>query len=65
MNHYYLEQRVRSFRQRKHISNENTFQGIIAAVVFTLAILVLGQYVFAQRDLTYAQVEYSQTMGAE
>lgn len=57
-NHFYTEQRMRSFRQRKHISNENRLQAVLCAVVFTVAIIVLGQFVVAQRDLTQAQVDY-------
>jgi uncharacterized membrane protein YbaN (DUF454 family) len=56
---FYTEQRVRSFRRRKHISNESRFQAILAAIVATLAILVGCQYIAAQRDLTAAQVEYT------
>lgn len=55
---YYTQHRVRSFMRRKHISNESRAQGILAAIVITLAILVAGQYVVAQRDLTSAQVQW-------
>lgn len=62
---FYTEQRVRSFRARKMGEPYSRVQGVLAAIVFTVALLVLGQYVVAQRDLTSAQVEYYTVSEAE
>lgn len=56
---YYTEQRMRSFRRRKHISNENRLKALLLAVSVTLLAIVSWQYIFAQHELTQAYVDYS------
>lgn len=57
--------RMRAFQRRKGISNENSVQAFVIAVLLVITPIIIWDYVSAQRDLTAARVEYNLMVEAE